>query len=318
MSSAGGWLAWLFWCRSERRLRAAWRLLATLALLGVTMLAAGAVARLLARWGVADAAVLVLHAAAVLAALWLAARGIDRRPLHALGLRLGRTWWLDAAFGLALGTAMIGSIFLVQLAAGWTVITGAGAVGSADAGVALAAAVLLPAVTALVEELVLRAYPLRTLAEGVRGLLGGRARAVGLAWLVTSGVFGLLHGMNPNATPAAVVNVVGAGLLLGLGYVLTGQLGLPLGLHFGWNFFEGGVFGLPVSGQAPPVSLLVVHTDGPELWTGGAFGPEAGLPCTIAMCLGAVAVVAWVRWRCGAVRFCGDLAFYEPIPDRHP
>ena len=67
------------------------------------------------------------------------------------------------------------------------------------------------------------------------------------------------------------------GAMLGVGLVYTGRLALPIGFHIAWNFFQGGVFGFPVSGGDQQVALLTVDDRGPALWTGGAYGPEGGL-----------------------------------------
>jgi hypothetical protein len=85
-----------------------------------------------------------------------------------------------------------------------------------------------------------------------------------------------------------------AGLFLGLGYILTGELALPIGLHLTWNFFQGNVFGFPVSGMASTASFLQIEQGGPVLWTGAAFGPEAGLMGMTAILLGAVLILGWV------------------------
>ena len=91
-----------------------------------------------------------------------------------------------------------------------------------------------------------------------------------LAWRVTFNFLDIGYG-------AAIANILFLLMfLLALAYVRTNSLWLPIGLHFGWNLFEGPVFGFPVSGIATPV-LIEQRVQGPDIWTGGAFGPEAGL-----------------------------------------
>ena len=78
------------------------------------------------------------------------------------------------------------------------------------------------------------------------------------------------------------------------GFVRTGQLWLPIGLHIGWNFFQGSVFGFPVSGLHRP-GLLDITVSGPEVWTGGEFGPEAGIIILPICVLGAVLVHIYTK-----------------------
>ena len=105
-----------------------------------------------------------------------------------------------------------------------------------------------------------------------------------------------MHLANPNATWVSAAGIFFAGLFLAYGYVCTQQLWLSIGLHIGWNFFEGVVFGFPVSGLSI-YPLIHINVSGPDVWTGGAFGPEAGLIILPALALGAVLINLYTRSR---------------------
>lgn len=116
---------------------------------------------------------------------------------------------------------------------------------------------------------------------------------------VTSAFFGLAHLANPGATWfAAVAIAFEAGILLGAAYMLTRRLWLAVGLHAGWNFTQGWVFSVPVSGGKAPEGLLIVQRHGPDWLTGGAFGLEASA-VAMAVATAAGCVLLWVAWRRG-------------------
>jgi CAAX protease family protein len=139
--------------------------------------------------------------------------------------------------------------------------------------------------------------------------------AVVLAWAISSSLFGLGHLGNPNATTVSTVNIAFAGLLLGIGYVLTGRLAIPVGLHITWNFFQGNVFGFPVSGLEPVgATVFSIEQGGPLLFTGGVFGPEAGLLDIAATLVGSLLILLWVRIRSGKAVIETSIA--EPPPGR--
>jgi hypothetical protein len=256
---------------------------------------------------------LPIIALATLASLWLAGCLLDRRPLADYGLHIERGWWLDLGFGLALGALLMGGIFVVQWAAGWITITDI--LHTATPGQSFWLAIIPPLVLFLsvgfYEEALVRGYLLRNLAEGLNfAAIGGRG-ALLLAWVLSSALFGLLHAGNPNATAISTSYLIMAGVFLGLGYLLTGQLAMPIGIHITWNFFQGNVFGFPVSGgDFRNATFLAIEQGGPELWTGGAFGPEAGLLGLAAMLVGCLLTLLWVRWRQGSIGL--QLALAEP------
>ena len=111
--------------------------------------------------------------------------------------------------------------------------------------------------------------------------------------IVVSGiVFGVFHGRAPGATVTAVSSVVLAGLFFGAVFTLSGRLWVAIGIHTGWNFAEGSLFGTAVSGSNVGGSLVDARLAGPELLTGGRFGPEASI-ATIAVLLVATAFLMW-------------------------
>jgi uncharacterized protein len=246
--------------------------------------------------------------------VWLAVRFLDRRPFRDLGFCLDRGWWLDLSFGMALGALLMTIIFLVESGLGW--ITVVGAFETTRTGAPFALAILLP-VAAFVcvgfsEETVSRGYQLRNAAEGLNYPTLGPRGAVLVAWVLSSIFFGALHAGNPNATPLSTFNIVLAGLMLGFGYVLSGQLAIPIGLHLTWNLFQNAVYGLPVSGFGTyGASFLSTEQSGPDLWTGGPFGPEGGLLGPAAMLLGVLLTALWVRLR------TGKLSLHLPIAEGH-
>ena len=305
----------------EVRLRAGWRLLVQLLLyaIGVSLFGSftlAAVAGLFPGAGTDPSPYLsvLFYAGAALvatASVWACGRSLDGRPFSGFGLHLDRAWWSDLGFGLLLGALLMTGIFLVQLAAGWARVTGAfvGVEGGAFFPAILAPAALFVCV-GFYEELVSRGYQLTNLAEGLNVAAVGPRGAILLAWVLSSSVFAVFHLFNPNTGVLSTLNIFLAGMMLGAGYVLTGRLAIPVGLHTTWNFFQGNVFGFPVSGLTlVDATFLSTRQNGPDLLTGGPFGPEAGLLAPAAMAVGVGLIALRVRRR------SGKLGLHLPLAD---
>ena len=299
----------------EVRLRAGWRVLsqfllqnAGTALLGFVAVAAVA--------GLSPGATsqaqpsylpVLFYAGAALvatASVWASGRFLDRRPFSGFGLRLDRTWWSDLGFGLLLGALLMTGIFLAQLAAGWATVTGSFVAGDgASFFPTILAPVALFVCVGFYEELVSRGYQLTNLAEGLNGTALGPKGAIVLAWAISSSVFAAIHLFNPNTSALSTLNIFLAGMMLGSGYVLTGRLAIPIGLHTTWNFFQGNVFGFPVSGlDLVGATFLSTRQTGPDLTTGGPFGPEAGLLAPAAMAVGVGLIALRARRQTGKIQ----------------
>ncbi|MFC6756529.1 MULTISPECIES: CPBP family intramembrane glutamic endopeptidase [Haloarcula] len=242
---------------------------------------------------------------------------LDRRTLADFGLGLDGQWWRDAGFGIALGVALPTLVLAVQLAVGWTAVTAVlptttgGTFGLGSTSAALGLALLVPffIVQATAEEILVRGYLLTNLAEGAAGAVG-KAASTAAATVLTGALFGLLHWTNPSATLLSVTNITLYGVLLGACYVLTGRLGIACGFHVAWNYALS-LWNFPVSGLETGVALVGTESTGPELVTGGSFGPEGGLVALPLLALGSGALYWWVRREYGRVEILGSIA----IPD---
>lgn len=143
--------------------------------------------------------------------------------------------------------------------------------------------------TGLLEELLARLVIFRLLASAFRA---------GPALVVSALLFGGAHLANPHASViSAAAIAVEAGLMLAGFYLLTGRIWLSVGVHAGWNFAQGGIFGAAVSGMASEGSLLrsLPRTDVAAWWSGGDFGPEGSLVAVLVGLAGFVVTLMVLR-----------------------
>ena len=128
--------------------------------------------------------------------------------------------------------------------------------------------ILTLAALAFVEEIIFRSFFI----NGLRL----RLKSTTLILIISAIFFSLVHWFNDGSTVLSALSAFIGGLMYAYAFIKTDKLWLPLGLHFSWNFFQGFVYGFPVSGYVFE-GIFEVNISGPELWTGGAYGPEGGL-----------------------------------------
>jgi membrane protease YdiL (CAAX protease family) len=289
------WFQKLFFSPEEPRLRAGWRLLGQSLLMFFSIALLGTLGNLFfsALAESSFASFLLLSALtiplAITFSVFIVRRYLDRRTFVSLGLRVDRQSISDLLFGIALTGLMLGLIYLFEWVFGWIEVESFAwqFEGGRNLILSILIMVLIFSLASWQEELLSRGYWLQNLSDGLNRSLGV---------LLSSAAFALGHVMNPNLSWQALLGLFLSGLFLAYGYLRTKQLWLPIGLHLGWNFFEGTVFGFPVSGQYF-YQLIRQTVSGPDIITGGAFGPEAGLILIPALILGAAGVFWYTKDR---------------------
>lgn len=231
----------------------------------------------------------VVETFAFTASIFLARRFLDKQSIESLGLKVNLQALLDVLAGIGITFIQMGLIYALLYSLGW--ITFKGFAWDVDSLRQVIGNTLMIFVVFILvgwnEELLSRGYHLQTLASGLN-----------LFWgvVISSIVFGLLHIGNSGSSWIAVLGITLAGFYFAFAYLRTKQLWLPIGLHIGWNFFEGVVFGFPVSGL-DIYPLTRIEVTGPVLWTGGLFGPEAGLIVLPSLLVGGLLIYVLTRKR---------------------
>ncbi len=201
---------------------------------------------------------------ALLGYRWVVRRTEHRDPVEVARDGAGGALGRGLLVGVGMSAVVIGVMALLggYRVDGWGSATGAAGL----LGLAVAAGVT--------EELLFRGVLFRILEPRT---------GTWVALAFTAVLFGAMHLVNPNATLwGAVAIAVEAGAMLAAAYAATRTLWLPIGLHVGWNFALGGIFGAQVSGAGASTGLLDGVTSGSVLLSGGEFGPEGSLLAVLA------------------------------------
>ena len=218
--------------------------------------------------GAAGAGVLAVLCLGVYVA---ASKWIERRTPTELSIQHAP---VELAAGMLLGLVLFSSVMLILWIAGVYHPAGWGSYRQ------LAGGLFLAVLAGILEELLFRGLLFR-LTSKILGTWG--------ALLVTSALFGAAHAANHGATVSSSLAIaLEAGILLGAAYAATGRLWVPIGLHVGWNFTEGSLFGMTLSGNTMATGLIRGSLAGPRILTGGEFGPEASMVAVV-VCLCAAA-----------------------------
>ncbi len=214
---------------------------------------------------------------------WLCGKYFEGLPFRALGAWFTKNWFKDLALGVLFGALAIGVAILFSVAFGNLSFSFNSEAGSSAILITLAMSLVIFVFGAAFEEAFARGYIFQTFT---------RANLGWLAIVITSLLFASGHLGNPSVNWFSFTNTALAGVWLGAAYLKTRTLWLAFGLHFAWNWVQGAFFGIEVSGltNLTPAPLFTEIDSGPKWITGGDYGLEGGIACTVALVLSTIAI----------------------------
>jgi membrane protease YdiL (CAAX protease family) len=239
----------------------------------------------------------------------LCRRFIDWRPIRSMGYvmpesRVTSAVWAGFLWGVAPILAAIGLPWLL------------GGFELERVGLPIQVWVMLPTLVmaAFHEEFVFRGYVLQNLLDIRRPVYGV---------LFSSVVFWLIHAFNPSAwsSPLIGLNLFGAGVLLALAYMASGNIWFPTAMHFGWNMAQGVLLSVPISGiRVEGICNLRLTEDLPSWLTGGDFGLEGSILVTLveALLIGVFLAVLISRRKAAESTVDAEVVLAEPNPPVFP
>lgn len=205
-------------------------------------------------------------------------RSLEKESLLNIGLKFKSGTTYEIVLGLILGFLMITVVVLPNIILGYYRFD----LAPNRIIPQIFEAILFFTLVAFAEEILFRGYPFQRLIDGTNPTI---------ATLIFSFVFSLAHFQNPNINVIAGLNIFLAGIWLSVSYIKTRSLWLPISLHFSWNFFQGYLYSLPVSGTTLIEPIFDVEIAAENLISGGDFGPEGSLLTSLVLVISTVFII---------------------------
>ena len=220
---------------------------------------------------------------AALFAGWVCGRHLEGLPFRALGAWFSRNWLVHALLGLAFGVLTLSFAIGIGVFLGGLTFTTNADQGRWAIFLTMTVSFAIFAAAAAFEEALFRGYILQTCA---------RSGLIAFGVIMTSFMFATVHNANPNASAISWINTFLAGLWFASAYIKTRDLWFVTGMHITWNWTQGAVFGVEVSGLKELIAApLLRESDlGPTWLTGGNYGVEGGVVTTIALIVSTAAI----------------------------
>jgi hypothetical protein len=227
---------------------------------------------------------MIVVASGLAIAAYITLRWVDKRPYELLGLNFSLSTIKEIISGFAIGASNLVIVVAVLSILGFLKISWNGIDFVIGQSIFIYGLVFIGG--ASIEELANRGYIFQALCEGTR---------TWFALFATSLIFSIVHLFNQHMSAASILFLFVHGILYAVAYLKTRSLWTAIGVHWTWNWMQGPICGVPVSGSVISNSLFTAQPQGPDILSGGQFGVEGSILASLISLV--IVVFVWrTKW----------------------
>lgn len=232
---------------------------------------------------------------ATIFSLYIQIRFVDKSSFEKYGLKIQKDWNYEFLLGCFIALLQQSLYFGLMISTNNLKIEGFFITNSPDFTFfqGFVAETIRQLMVGIGEEILFRSFLIYIVYEAFYRGGVAKVKSALLSCVITSTFFGLAHFGNNGATIYSTINLSLDGMMICLPFLITGRLGLSIGMHFSWNLVQGTIFGLPNSGTVASASIFD-STLADNMFTGGTFGPEGSI---LLIAMDALAVVIILYWK---------------------
>jgi len=240
-----------------------------------------------------------IYLISVVFSLFIQIKFLDKSSFKKYGLKINKIWIQEFFMGTVISLAQLSIFFLIMYSTGNLKIVEFFTTNSSDYSFDYSfwegffSEMFGLIIGSSVEEIFFRAFLFYIVYEALRTIKKDAAKRAFIILIAIAPLFGIAHIGNEGATTISTINLGLDAIMMCLPFLITGRLGMSIGMHFSWNLFQGAIFGFAISGNIAKASIISVNMPN-NLLTGGVFGPEGSI---IFILLDIVALMLILYWK---------------------
>ncbi|WP_271785256.1 CPBP family intramembrane glutamic endopeptidase [Aquimarina algiphila] len=240
-----------------------------------------------------------IYLLSVVLSLYIQIKFLDKSSFKKYGLKINKIWIKEFIIGIIISLTQLSIFFLIMYITGNLKIVDFFTTNSSSYSFDYSfwqgffSEMFGLIIGSTVEEIFFRAFIFYIVYEALRTVKKDAGKRAVIILIVIAPLFGIAHVGNEGATIISTINLGLDAMMMCLPFLITGRLGMSIGMHFSWNLFQGVIFGFAISGNIAKVSIISVNMPN-NLLTGGVFGPEGSV---IFILLDIVALIFILYWK---------------------